>query len=510
MNTCKPVKTSQRWHLLAIAVVALLFTPVHQIAYGAPTCDADDDGYLKDNRKCGGSDCNDSNPSVYPGAEEICGDGIDNDCSGVVDDGFCGGGDPMVCLDGPNVGVQCTGDNDCGVCVTGDAIGSSCASNNDCPPNSGKGSTRGRCEQHACVVDTGVSCTDSDSDTFAIEGDACGPLDCDDADPAVNPDASEICGDTVDNNCDGQVDEGCTASLPGYLAAAGDSITQAFGADCTCNSGLLGLICLICLADGDQPEHSWFDGTSASVYSEHDRYLSIDGSIGANKSAAADGSEMRGSSNNFYEQAQSILGQSPLPEHVEVALGGNDLCGRGCVDPARCTDPVYTDSQWRESVRAGLDALVGGLPDGATIRLLGVPRVHDLRAAGLVKQQQASNIDCEGVWQDFDICTIATLGGNSEWGETLDVRLAGIAERQQRYNEILREEAEAYNGNTGGQNPRFIEVLTDYVDESTESIGTYQFSAADIDGGDCFHPSIQGQSTIAEKASQSNSDLIAQ
>ena len=29
--------------------------------------------------------------------------------------------------------------------------------------------------------------------------------DCDDADPAVNPGASEVC-DGVDNNCDGQVD----------------------------------------------------------------------------------------------------------------------------------------------------------------------------------------------------------------------------------------------------------------------------------------------------------------
>jgi hypothetical protein len=92
----------------------------------------------------------------------------------------------------------------------------------------------------------------------------------------------------------------------------------------------------------------------------------------------------------------------------------------------------------------------------------------------------------------------------------VDDRLAGIAERQTRYNEILREEAQAYRTNTNGQNPRFIEVLTDYVDESTDSVGTFQFSAADIDGGDCFHPSIQGQSTIAGKASQGNPDLVSQ
>jgi hypothetical protein len=33
--------------------------------------------------------------------------------------------------------------------------------------------------------------------------------DCDDTDPTVHPDAPEICGDLVDNNCNGLVDEDC-------------------------------------------------------------------------------------------------------------------------------------------------------------------------------------------------------------------------------------------------------------------------------------------------------------
>ena len=32
------------------------------------------------------TDCDDTDPAVHPGAEEICFDGIDNDCSGAVDD----------------------------------------------------------------------------------------------------------------------------------------------------------------------------------------------------------------------------------------------------------------------------------------------------------------------------------------------------------------------------------------------------------------------------------------
>ncbi len=70
-------------------------------------------------------------------------------------------------------------------------------------------------------------CTDADGDGY--EDEACGGTDCNDANQAVNPGASEICGDSLDNNCDGNVDEGCGGSC----LAKGESCSA--NADCCSN-----------------------------------------------------------------------------------------------------------------------------------------------------------------------------------------------------------------------------------------------------------------------------------
>jgi hypothetical protein len=56
------------------------------------------------------------------------------------------------------------------------------------------------------------SCSDTDGDGYPADDD------CDDSDPDVNPGATEICNG-VDDNCDGQIDEGC---YPYYRDADGD------------------------------------------------------------------------------------------------------------------------------------------------------------------------------------------------------------------------------------------------------------------------------------------------
>ena len=69
-------------------------------------------------------------------------------------------------------------------------------------------------------IDEGcVVCTDTDNDGYATEGGSCGEIDCNDLDSATNPGATEICEDGIDNNCD-DVDDTCEATY--YLDSDDD------------------------------------------------------------------------------------------------------------------------------------------------------------------------------------------------------------------------------------------------------------------------------------------------
>jgi hypothetical protein len=73
---------------------------------GSSCTDADGDGFCTSE-----GDCNDNNAAINPGAVEVCNDGIDNDCDGLVDaaDPSCqtGGCDLLP------VGAPCTANGDC-------------------------------------------------------------------------------------------------------------------------------------------------------------------------------------------------------------------------------------------------------------------------------------------------------------------------------------------------------------------------------------------------------------
>jgi hypothetical protein len=160
-----------------------------------PCADLDHDGFVVEIPCCIIGflpvDCDDTLPSTNPGADEICGDFIDNNCDGFVDeDASCLPCDPecemgySACSGRTRI-IHCDDSTGCPLL----------ASPVDCPGEEG-------CRDGVCQ---GV-CVDADRDGFMPD---CGPTserDCDDTRGDVFPGNIEIC-DGRDNNCDTRTDE---------------------------------------------------------------------------------------------------------------------------------------------------------------------------------------------------------------------------------------------------------------------------------------------------------------
>ena len=187
-----------------------------------------------------GRDCDDNDPTAYPGALEVAGDGIDNNCNGIIDtdfnnceidfdqDGFCGGDGGEDCndrdrnihpglIDIPNDGI----DQDC------DGIYNTIILDNDVDR-----------DQHVNINFGGDDCNDTDAGIHPGAPDLCsdgidqdcsgedlqcgandldrdgyvdiqsGGRDCDDSNPLIFPGAPDLCNDNIDQDCAGG-DEDC-------------------------------------------------------------------------------------------------------------------------------------------------------------------------------------------------------------------------------------------------------------------------------------------------------------
>ncbi|AHM59698.1 bacterial ig-like domain-containing protein [Flammeovirgaceae bacterium 311] len=230
--------------------------------------DIDGDGYGDPGQptaECGvpegnvlnGDDCDDRDASVYPGAPEIPGDGIDNNCNGMIDEGsnpfalqeaaaiVVGVGRPfemIIPAEDPDMHelmeVSFVSGAPAWLNIEMVAVGESAVPNAvrvwGTPPARSYGTIRpviwahttlhqedsqqlqirvGNCEHRTWYRDADgdgygaeegsvvlVACWQPDG--FVMQGG-----DCNDMDPLVHPEAAEIAGDGIDNNCDGMIDE---------------------------------------------------------------------------------------------------------------------------------------------------------------------------------------------------------------------------------------------------------------------------------------------------------------
>jgi hypothetical protein len=217
-------------------------------AYPLRSCEAGEDMVAEDEA---GFDCDDSDPEIFPGAEEVC-DGVDNDCNDEVDDGAEGGGSTFYMdADSDGYGDSSTAFLACTAPPGAVALGGDC-DDTSAARHPGADETCSGVDDDCDgtideddAVDASTWYPDDDGDLHgdgglpytrctAPAGYLADSSDCDDTDGAVHPGADETCNGK-DDDCDGDIDEPDAIDAPTwYPDEDGDDFGGLDGAVTAC------------------------------------------------------------------------------------------------------------------------------------------------------------------------------------------------------------------------------------------------------------------------------------
>lgn len=322
-------------------------------------CDRDGDGSRAMGRVCKGHDCDDLDPTRSPRVEDICEDGIDQDCDGFDerccprdDDGdgyvthLCPGGTD--CNDRnadvhPGVYDQCNGfDDDCNDVV------------DDNPCEDGRPCIDGvcGCQPEPEICDDGIDqdCDGedlrSDADGDAHKAIGCGGDDCDDHDQKVYPGATEFCGNGKDDDCDGE-DLPLDVDGDGFAAA----VCGLHPVDCNDNDPTIcpdPALCPDHCPDGIDQD---CDGRDAEPDHDKDGYLAVEcGGLDcddANRYVNPDAAE---SCNGIDDDCNGVVDDIP-PTPCGPAVGAFPVLADGAVANWLVLGPVQltSGSCWNET-----------------------------------------------------------------------------------------------------------------------------------------------------------------
>lgn len=193
--------------------------------------DADRDGFVS--VASGGRDCDDTRSAVNPRATETCATTYDDDCDGNANEL-----NAATCVtffsdaDGDSFGDPADAACYCSATGAWDTTDSTDCDDTDGTVNPGASEVAGDGVDQDCDgIDLATS-FDADGDGFDAE--TAGGTDCDDADASVNPSAAEVLDDGIDQDCDGVDEVSASGPAPlygfwglnGYTSASGFTDVQ--------------------------------------------------------------------------------------------------------------------------------------------------------------------------------------------------------------------------------------------------------------------------------------------